>query len=72
MVSQTDPQWYRALPWAKLAYNNTPHRALSMNGEGITPAEVHLGRKLNLNLEAAMDSVESEQGERHPSELAQT
>ena len=68
IVSQTDPQWYRALPWAKLACNNTPHRALSMDGEGITPAEVHLGRKLNLNLEAGLDSLESEQGSRHPSQ----
>ena len=38
MVSQNDPQWHRALPWAKLAHNKSVHRALSMGGEGITPA----------------------------------
>ena len=67
MVSQNDPQWHRALPWAKLAHNNAIPRALSIGGEGITPAEVHLGRKLNLNIEADMSSEESEQSSRQPS-----
>ena len=58
MVSQDDPQWHRVLPWAKLAHNYSVHRALSMNGEGPSPAEVHLGRKLRLNVEAMLNESE--------------
>ena len=32
MVTQEDPEWHRALPWAKLAYNSAIHSALSMDG----------------------------------------
>ena len=56
MVTQAEPNWYRALPWAKLAYNSTVHRALSEGSEGLTPAEVHLGRRMNLVVERAMES----------------
>ena len=30
MVTQEDPEWHKALPWAKLAYNSAIHAALSM------------------------------------------
>jgi len=56
MVTQEEPDWHRALPWAKLAYNSTVHRALSEGSEGLTPAEVHLGRRMNLVVERAMES----------------
>ena len=39
-------RWDRRLGWAKLAYNTDPHVALSAKGETLTPAEVHLGRRL--------------------------
>ena len=70
MVSQNDPQWHRALPWAKLAHNNSVHRALSMGGEGITPAEVQLGRRLPLNVEAGLAPWSAMEGNRSPSEYA--
>ena len=56
MVKQSDPDWHNALPWAKLAYNSTVHRAPSEGTEGLTPAEVHLGRRMNLVIEKAMES----------------
>ena len=39
MVTQADPDWHKILPWAKLAYNSTVHRALSEGTDGLTPAE---------------------------------
>ena len=56
MVKQSDPDWHKALPWAKLAYNSTVHRALSEGTEGLTPAEAHLGRRMNLMIEKALKS----------------
>jgi hypothetical protein len=56
MAKQSDPDWHKALPWAKLAYNSTVHRALSEGTEGLTPAEVHLGRRMNLVIEKALES----------------
>ena len=44
------------MPWAKLAYNSTVHRALSEGTKGLTPAEVHLGRRMNLMIEKALES----------------
>jgi len=68
MVSQQMPGWQRALRWAKLATNNSVHAALSMGSEGLTPAEVHLGRRLNLHCEAALDSPVVADGKKAPSE----
>ena len=48
IISQDEQNWHLALPWVKLAYNNTPHAALSMENEGLTPSEVHIGRKLRM------------------------
>ena len=56
MVKQSDPDWHKALPWVKLAYNSTVHMALSEGTEGLTPAEVHLGRRMNLMIEKATES----------------
>ena len=56
MVTQADLDWHKILPWAKLAYNSTVHRALSEGTDGLTPAEVHLGRRMNLVAERAMES----------------
>ena len=56
MVTQADPDWHKILPWTKLAYNSTAHRALSDGTDGLTPAEVHLGRRTNLVVERAMES----------------
>ena len=56
MVKQSDPDWHKVLPWVKLAYNSTVHRALSEGTEGLTPAEVHFGRRVNLMIEKAMES----------------
>ena len=52
IISQEDPEWHRGIPWVKLAHNNSVHQALSEAGEGVTPAEVHLGRKLRMDVEA--------------------
>ena len=70
MVSQTDPEWHKALPWAKMAHNNSVHAALSDGGEGLTPAEVHLGRRLNLNMEAGLIPWSAEELSRKPSVYA--
>jgi len=67
---QSDPQWHRALPWAKLAHNNSVHSSLSHKGAALTPAEVHLGRKMHLQLEAALGSSGSIEGKRAPAEYA--
>jgi len=71
MVSQNDPEWHKALPWAKLAYNTAVHRALSDATEGLTPAEVHLGRRLQLNAEAGIPSGSAAEQGRTPSQYAQ-
>ena len=68
MVSQNDPEWHKALKWAKLAYNASIHASLSHEGEGISPAEVHLGRRLNFNLEAELPSQAAANGTRTPSQ----
>ena len=41
-------RWEQQMVWAKLAYNSAVHAALSDGGEGLTPAEVHLGRRLQV------------------------
>ena len=71
MVTQEDPEWHKALPWAKLAYNSAIHAALSMEGEGISPAEVHLGRRMHLNMEAGLEPWSAAESSRKPSEYAQ-
>lgn len=45
--------WEIAVPWAVLAYNSSVHKSLSQKGEGLSPAEVYLGRQLKV--EAATD-----------------
>jgi len=70
MVRQDDPQWHEALPWAKLAHNNSVHRALSHQGTALTPAEVHLGRRMNLQLEADLFEARNVQGKRSPVDYA--
>ena len=71
MVTQEDPEWHKALPWAKLAYSSAIHAALSMGGEGISPAEVHLGRRTHLNMEAGLETWSAAESSRKPSEYAQ-
>jgi RecA/RadA recombinase len=71
MVSQSDPQWHKALPWAKMAHNSSVHAALSDGGEGLTPAEVHLGRRMNINMEAGMVAPSAAEGARKPSLYAE-
>ena len=41
-----------------------------MGGEGITPAEVQLGRRLPLNVEAGLAPWSAMEGNRSPSEYA--
>ena len=59
MVNDRSEGWELSLPWAKLAYNSSIHRALSRHNLGISPAEVHLGRQLNIPMEfgEVIDSV---------------
>jgi len=45
--------WVDLLPWAILAYNSSVHGALSSHSEGLTPAHLFCGRRLDL----AIDSV---------------
>ena len=71
MVTQEDPEWHGALPWAKLAYNSAVHAVLSMEGEGISPAEVHLGRRMHLNIEAGLEPWSAAESGRKPAEYAQ-
>ena len=71
MVSQDDVDWHRALPWAKLAYNTAVHRALSDAAEGLSPAEVHLGRRLHINAEAGMEAWSAVDKNRQPSKYVQ-
>ena len=68
MISTGQPGWQRALRWAKLANNNSVHRSLSMMGDGLTPAEVHLGRRLNLHCETALNSAAAVGGKKEPQE----
>ena len=42
-----------------------------MDGEGISPAEVHLGRQMHLNMKAGMELWSAAEGGRKPSEYAQ-
>ena len=71
MVSQEEPDWHRALPWAKLAYNTAVHRALSDASEGLSPAEVHLGRRLHINAEAGMAAWSAAEGPRTASKYVE-
>ena len=71
MVNQKDPKWHRALPWAKMAYNTAVHRALSDSGEGLSPAEVHLGRRLHLCAEAGLPAQAAAEEGRQPSKYVQ-
>ena len=50
IINQDEEGWHRGLPWVKLAYNSAPHAALTMGGEGLSPAEVHIGRKLRMEV----------------------
>ena len=59
IISQEDLEWHRGLPWVKLAYNSAPHAALTMGGEGLSPAEVHIGRKLRM--EVHEEEIEEEE-----------
>ena len=71
MVSQKKPGWQKALRWAKLANNNSVHSSLSILGDGLTPAEVHLGRRLNLRCEAGLDSQFKDEGKRPPQQYVE-
>jgi len=52
--------WEMAVPWAQLAYNASVHRSLSQQGDGLTPAEVYLGRQLKVRtLADAMGTMTS-------------
>jgi hypothetical protein len=61
-LEATEEKWHLKLPWAKLAYNAGIHRALSMDGNGLSPAMVHLGRQLQVpaaggRVEESQDSI---------------
>ena len=49
----THKAWVDLLPWAILAYNSSVHKALSSHSEGLTPAHLFCGRRLDL----AIDTV---------------
>ena len=66
MVTENDPEWHLALPWAKMAHNSSVHRALSQAGEGITPGEVQTGRRFNMLLEENLSEAAVGGGTRQP------
>ena len=45
-MTGADKMWVSRLPWVQLALNTSVTASLSKGMEGITPAEVHLGRRL--------------------------
>ena len=45
-MTGSDKMWVDKLPWVQLALNTAVTASLSKGMEGITPAEVHLGRRL--------------------------
>ena len=44
--------WVDLLPWAVLAYNSSVHKALSSHSQGLTPAHLFCGRRLDLTIDS--------------------
>ena len=53
-------EWVEMLPWAVMAYNSSVHKMLSLTAsDGLTPAHLFLGRRIDLAIHAATKSPET-------------
>lgn len=63
LVDDDDTHWDLSVPWAQLAYNAAPHKALSRGAQAISPSEAHTGYRLHLDIAVKWDEEASDVGE---------